>query len=104
MMNSIEESFGLKEHHKQQIITLLRSNLRVKKIELFGSRARGCHKENSDIDLVIEGKDLTLSDLAQLMDSLEETSIPYKIDLLIKHNISNASLLERIEIEAVRWF
>ncbi len=53
-MNSIEESFGLKEHHKRQIITLLRSNLRVKKIELFGSRARGCHKENSDIDLVIE--------------------------------------------------
>lgn len=94
---------GLKTAHQQKIISIIQKQANVKSAWLFGSRAIGTYKNSSDIDLVIEGSELTLSDLEKILTEIELTSIPYKVDLLIKHKISNVDLLAHIDNYAVRW-
>ena len=103
-MTTVNPETGLKESHKSTILDVITANSNVEALWLFGSRARGDFKPNSDIDLVIAGKNLSFSDIAILLDKLELTSIPYKIDLLDKNKITNTELLKRIEQEAIRWF
>lgn len=48
------ENTGIKQNVIQEIIQLAKKN-QVKKVILFGSRARGDYKERSDIDLAFYG-------------------------------------------------
>ncbi|MDE1344941.1 nucleotidyltransferase domain-containing protein [Vibrio aestuarianus] len=64
---------------------------------VFGSRALGTFKESSDIDIALEGKALTLNEIAMMLDTLDQSSLPYKVDLLIKHKITSPELLAHIE-------
>ncbi|MEZ0322942.1 MAG: nucleotidyltransferase domain-containing protein [Hydrogenothermaceae bacterium] len=74
--------FGLKEEVLKKIIDVISANKKVKKIVLFGSRAKGNFQKESDIDLVIIAPDLTFSEYLKILTNLEELDIPYKIDLL----------------------
>ena len=87
-----------------KLIGILKNNSRVRSAYLFGSRAIGTYKENSDIDIVLIGDELTLTDIADLLSQIELTSIPYKVDLLVKHKIKNSALLEHIDKLAVKLF
>ena len=49
------------------------------KVYLFGSRATGKNRKNSDIDLAFKSKAVDLNKkILQLKSKLEESSIPYK--------------------------
>ena len=53
------------------------------KLWVFGSRAKGTHKKYSDIDILIESSaPLSQTFLSELRDRLEESSLPYKVDLV----------------------
>ncbi|MEJ5299600.1 MAG: nucleotidyltransferase domain-containing protein [Thermodesulforhabdaceae bacterium] len=53
------------------------------KIVLFGSRARGQNEPYSDIDLaLISDADLT-GELVELKGIVEESNLPYKVDIVI---------------------
>lgn len=103
-MTPISLDNGLKPHHQQQLIAILSNHPHVEHVWLFGSRAMGNFKATSDIDLVIQGEQLTLTDRATLLATIELTTIPYQVDLLIKHAITNTKLLEHIEEHGVQWF
>lgn len=94
---------GLKVSHQQKLISIIKKQSRVESIWLFGSRALGTFKDHSDIDIVLVGKCLTLSDLEKILTKIELTSIPYEVDILIKHKISSKELLAHIDNYAVRW-
>jgi predicted nucleotidyltransferase len=47
-----------------------------------GSRATGNHKRFSDVDLLIESDDLTGVMLGRIAEAFEESSLPYKVDLV----------------------
>jgi predicted nucleotidyltransferase len=52
---------------------------------IFGSRARGDHKAFSDIDLMYETIDnspLPVGFISILKETLEESSLPFKVDLV----------------------
>jgi predicted nucleotidyltransferase len=49
---------------------------------IFGSRAKGTHSRYSDVDLLIECEALPAGALSKIAESLEETSLPYKFDLV----------------------
>ncbi|MBS9902359.1 MULTISPECIES: nucleotidyltransferase family protein [Vibrio harveyi group] len=100
--NGVQEN-GLKVKHQQQLIALLTQHPHVCAAWLFGSRAIGTFKPNSDIDLVLEGEQLDLTDVAELLTQIELTTIPYKVDILIKHKIKNDKLIDHIEKHGVRW-
>nr|WP_246203201.1 nucleotidyltransferase domain-containing protein [Vibrio aestuarianus] len=73
------------------------SNPLVERAWVFGSRALGTFKESSDIDIALEGQSLTLNEIAMMLDTLDQSSLPYKVDLLIKHKITSPELLTHIE-------
>ncbi|HEY3283354.1 MAG TPA: nucleotidyltransferase domain-containing protein [Armatimonadota bacterium] len=49
---------------------------------LFGSRARGDHTHGSDYDLAVEAEDDVATPLLLARERLEESTIPYCVDLL----------------------
>ena len=70
-------------------------------VYLFGSWARGEERVTSDIDLAVEGEEA--SELAmQLREALEESDIPYRVDVV---NLMEASpaLLANVRKEGILW-
>ena len=69
----------------------------VEKAVLYGSRAKGNYRYNSDINLTLLGEGLTLSVLFAIENDLDDLLLPYKIDLSILQKIENPDLLAHIE-------
>ncbi len=95
---------GLKPEHRQAIIDTLASNPSVERIVLFGSRAMGTFTPTSDVDLVLFGDDLTLSDQAALAEAVAELPIAQRVDILIYHRIEHEALRAHIRKHGVEWF
>lgn len=66
---------------------------------LFGSRARGDHRERSDIDLAVWG--LQGMDVGRLRLALEELPTLLSFDLVCVDDCTNPKLLETITREGV---
>ena len=70
-------------------------------IYLFGSRARGDNSEFSDVDLAVIAKESVEDDLVVLKEIIENSNLPYKVDLV---DVSeNESLMETVLREGVKW-
>ena len=72
-------------------------------IYLFGSWARGTMRHGSDVDLAIEGggKDVAKK-IAGLREELEESTIPYRVDVVDMSRAAEA-LCEEIRREGILW-
>ena len=68
----------------------------IKKVVLFGFRAKGTAKHNSDIDLAIFGVDSDLF-VERIAMELEELPLPYKFDVKSFASIKNLALCEHIK-------
>ncbi len=62
------------------------------KIYCFGSRARGDHKEFSDLDLMVEGKGEFQGILSNINEIFEESRLPIKVDIVELHNFAREYL------------
>jgi len=69
----------------------------VEKAVLYGSRAKGTFKPGSDIDLTLQGKDLTTATLGAIADELDDLLLPYQIDVSIYHRIDHDGLRAHIK-------
>ena len=88
----LPESTGIRDVVLQQIRDLA-AQYGLRKVILFGSRARGDHKERSDIDLAVSGGDIPGFALA--VD--EETDTLLQYDVVNLDSRVDAALLENIE-------
>lgn len=88
--------YGLSETDINNVIEVLRANQKVKKIVLFGSRAKGNFKEGSDIDIALIGNDLRLNDILDFSLEIDKLFLPYKFDLIIFGRIKEKELVEHI--------
>lgn len=88
--------FGLKENVIVQINSVFAKYPQVEKVILYGSRAKGCHKNGSDIDLTIKGKILDLSIVNKISNDLDDLLLPYTFDISIFRQISNLELVKHI--------
>ena len=90
--------FGLSNEIYEMIINI------VKKYEynfiLFGSRARGDYKKNSDIDIAIE--QVGEEDIYKIQNDFDLLDIPYTFDLVFIKENTNKDLLESIKNEGVK--
>jgi predicted nucleotidyltransferase len=87
---------GLTDTLYDELSTVFRRDSRVQRVILFGSRAMGTHREESDIDLAIVGNDLTLKDALTIQNNLDDLGYPYTFDVLILSRIQNEALLDHI--------
>jgi len=88
---------GLPEKLIAPLQRVLRGYPEVRQALLFGSRAKGTNRANSDIDLCLIAPDLAFTDYLQLAATLDEQLLPYSLDLVLQHHIDNPALLEHIQ-------
>jgi predicted nucleotidyltransferase len=96
--------FGLLRKDIDSLISILRTNTKVDKIILFGSRAKGNFDPGSDIDIAIKGQLLKLDDILESKVRIENLSLPYKIDLIIYESINEPDLISHIDRVGVSLF
>jgi predicted nucleotidyltransferase len=95
---------GLKKEEQNKIIGLCKAILPDCTIWLYGSRARGDFKANSDIDLALDcTRAIDLIELSELKEVLNATNIFLKIDLADLSSINDHNFLKSILKERVLW-
>ena len=96
--------YGLKQSVVNKIQQVLSDHSDVQKAILYGSRAMGSYKPGSDIDLILEGTALTLKQLNNIENELDDLLLPYELDLSIYHQIDNPDLLEHVKRAGVVFY
>ena len=85
--------FGLSDQQVDSYIATLRE-YGVSRAVIFGSRAMGNFRQNSDVDIAV------FDDCAELIpamrDALDELPYPHKIDVLAYNGIENSALRDHI--------
>lgn len=93
--------YGLNEETYKSIKKVIEKNSQYI-FKIFGSRAKGTYKNNSDIDIAIF-ENVTKEDKFKIKNEIDELNIIYKIDLVfIEENIKK-ELLESIKREGVEF-
>jgi len=96
--------YGLPENTINKINSVFANHPQIKRVILYGSRARGNYRNGSDIDLTIAGESLTHSQQLRLENALDDLLLPYKIDLSLMHEIQNVELLDHIRRVGVVFY
>lgn len=89
--------FGLSDATLATVRGILDRYPAVEQAILYGSRAKGNYKNGSDIDLTLIGAGLDFDTLGSIAGDLDDSDIPYKVDLSILANITNPNLVEHIQ-------
>lgn len=96
--------YGLKSEVVACINRVFATHPEVEQAILYGSRAKGTHRSNSDIDLCLKGNNLTLPLLLKIGNALDDLLLPYKIDLSIFQALDNPELIEHIRRVGVVFY
>ena len=99
-----EKVCGLNSFTQIALAAVFKKHSKIKKVLLYGSRAKGNFKNGSDIDLVLVGVDLSTHQLLKIENEIEELLLPYKIDLSIYDQIDSKSLLEHIDRVGLEFY
>ena len=94
---------GLNEKYKQLLIDIIEKHLPSTAIYLYGSRAYGKAEECSDVDIAVDaGAVIELGILFKINDDIEESSIPFFVDVVDVYSVSEKFKLG-IKKEWVVW-
>jgi len=100
LMNEEDKmKYGLKEEVYNKILSIAKENKQYKFI-LFGSRARGNYKKESDIDIAIKGNIMT-DDKYRIINEFDLINTIHKIDLVFIDEFTKKELVESINNEGV---
>ena len=92
------DDFGLRTEDIDKIAAEIETFPEIDQAAIFGSRAKGCHKRGSDVDLAIYGERVTLTTLASLGYRLqEEGPLPYFFDIVDYTHLGSAELKAHID-------
>lgn len=85
---------------QKAIVEALRTFSYVKRIILFGSRARGDYRPKSDFDIAVDCPNASTEEWVDLVESLDR--IPTLLSIqLVRYNSSSSELQKRIQQEGV---
>lgn len=90
--------YGLSNEIYEKIINIIRKY--NYEFILFGSRARGDYKTNSDIDIAI--KEVRKEDIYKIQNDFDLLDIPYTFDLVFIKEDTSKELLISIKSEGVK--
>lgn len=92
-----------KEHHGlpfdvwEQLSALFKKYPSIRKVTLYGSRAKGNYRPNSDIDLILTAPDMSWAEFNHLEQGIDDLLLPWKVDLALKHHVDNGDLLAHVD-------
>jgi predicted nucleotidyltransferase len=88
--------YGLQDSTIRKIREVIEHYPQVEQVILYGSRAKGSHKNGSDIDLTMCGTALTTKTLFEISEDIDNLHLPYTIDLSIFSAIDDPGIIEHI--------
>lgn len=95
-MQATPEITGISGRQLERIRDVIDSFPGIRTAVIFGSRASGLHRRGSDIDIAIDGDDLTIDDILHLSVRLDTLDLPYHIDLVHMQRLENTHLRDQI--------
>lgn len=95
--------YGIRENLYNEIINTIKK-FGIKKAIIFGSRARGDYKNNSDIDLAIIFNNDDKDNFIKLQTKLEELETLYKFDIIDFSSLKDEKLKKEIKKEGIIIF
>jgi len=104
MNKNTKNKFGLSERDERTIRDILRKYPDVKTVYLFGSRAKGIPAPGSDVDLAIMNEGLDLLTIGRIKSEFEESSLPYRVDIVHYPALNHAELQDHIDRVGVPFF
>ncbi len=94
--------FGLENSDIDFIVKTCKNFDTIQAVGIYGSRARGDYKHNSDIDIVLYGEKIDLYALSELTYVLEEQSpYPYFVDIKMYKDLSDGIFKEEIDKDVI---
>ena len=96
--------YGLKEQTIFMINEVFAKYPQINNVVLYGSRAKGNFRPNSDIDLVLKGENLDLKTLFKIETDLDNLLLPYKMDDSVFDKIENHDLIEHINRVGIEFY
>ncbi len=70
---------------------------------LFGSRARGTHRDGADYDVAIDtGNKVPFQTMLRIWGDVEESDIHVKVDVVDLHAVDE-DFLEEVQKDAILW-
>ena len=97
----IKMKFGLSNEIYTQIKNITKKYNKYK-FKIFGSRARGDFKNNSDIDIAVIGE-VSKEDEFAILNEFDLLEIPYTIDVVFFNKIQKIEFLNSIKAEGVTF-
>jgi predicted nucleotidyltransferase len=95
--------FGLADWERELICGVLCRHAEVTEARVFGSRARGTARPNSDVDLALWGN-IPVWEVAAIAGELDELPLPYTFDVVPYGAIRHQPLREHIERVALPFY
>lgn len=89
--------FGLSQPTIEMLKGVFAGFPQIEQVVIYGSRAKGCFREGSDIDLAIVAPSMSHSELMKLEDQIDNLMLPYEMDLALLHHIENSDLIDHIQ-------
>lgn len=98
-----EKKENLDPRYKNEILRALEYHFPGAKVILFGSRAQGTNQPGADIDIAIDaGKKIELGELVRARLTLENTIIPFNMDLVDLNRVPQ-ELRDTILSKGIVW-
>jgi uncharacterized protein len=88
--------FGLTDRDMKTIHDILRSYPEIREVHIFGSRAKGEHRQGSDVNLAIMNSGTPVGRLSKMRGDFEESSLPYTIDIVDFTRLDNPEFIDHI--------
>lgn len=89
--------YGFTEEERKWMDDIFTSIPHIKKVLLYGSRAKGNFREFSDVDITLLGDELTHDDMLDLYDKLYDSDLPYNYDVSIFSKLEDKDFIEHIK-------
>lgn len=93
--------YGIKEEQWDMLCNIFAKNPKIEKVILYGSRAKGTYKPFSDVDLTLVGCDLSMNDLADTINAIDDLLLPYMFDISLYQQLRSQELLDHISRKGI---
>lgn len=97
-------AFGLRDKDWRTIQAILKDRPFVREAKVFGSRALGRARRESDIDLAVLAPEATAEEWQDLCEALERAPVVFNIDLLRLGDSTPQILANKISCEGKDFF
>ncbi len=94
---SKSERFGIAPSTSAKLSTLFDNTPDLERVWIYGSRARGDHRHESDIDLAADAPAMSSTDFSRLCGRLDDLGLIYRVDLVRLQDVSDKGFRSRIE-------